>query len=535
MNTKIILRFAAFLFFLFALSIPLYFIWSDLFIQEFDSDVAESVIWAQASLESGSLLNPDFGYTHLLPFGGQFIFVPIVACFGVGIFSLRLGLCIWAVIFSVVLLLFFRIGLRWAIESSFLSSAAVIIILSATELLREIYWAHLVHYNLSVFYLLFSMIFLRFLFEDSSSKRIIGLIGLEASLILGSTNDIAVLLFFSFALLFGILLERFCNRGIRFFLTKENLILLLQVVSGICAGFAIGKIITRNISTVYSDQFTVFSPADEWMENLMRFPNNWLQMFSLLPDADVPFFSSVGIKLMIRIAVAFLVAGLSVRSIFLYSSLKSRLERIFLGVHWFISAAILFVYIFGIIYLNPWRITPMLFTGVMTALIILKHDLTLLADKKPFVQLFAVFSVVSLALYIGIGGVTVFRQSINENFWTGQKTILRILKDNNLTYGYSLDHWFANSITVLTDESIKSREVVIKDGHLAPSFLQSNNSWYSDQPDVEKYFLICLEDDYWSYPEIAEGAIETFRANQERTFRKGQAGFFIFVYDKNLF
>ena len=534
-KVKSVLRIASLLFFLFAMSIPQYFIWSDLFIQEFDADVAESVIWAQASLESRSLLNHDFGYTHLLPFGGQFIFAPIVAKFGVGIFSLRLGLSIWAVIFSVLLLGFFRIALQWKMSESFAAAAVVIIILSASELLREIYWAHVVHYNLAVFYLLLSLIFLRYLFDSSHRKRIIGIIGLEVSLILGSANDIAVLLFFSLALLFGIVLERFLKGGISDIFKKENLILFLEVSFGICAGFILGKLVTRNIPTVYTDQFTVFASADTWMENLLRFPNNWLQMFSTLPDGEVPFFSSVGIKLIIRIAVALVIAGLSLRSLFVYNAIESRLERIFIGVHWFVSAAILFVYIFGIIYLNPWRITPMLFTGILTAVLILKHDLTSLPAKTTTVQLFCVCSAISILLYMGIGGVTVFRQKVNEDFWMGKKSILRTLIDHDLTYGYSLDHWFGNSITVLTDEKIKSREVVIKDGHLEPSFLQSNNHWYVDQPGVERYFLICQEYDYWTYPEIAEGAVETYRVNQERTFRKGEAGFFIFVYDKNLF
>ena len=41
-KVKSVLRIASLLFFLFAMSIPQYFIWSDLFIQEFDADVAES-------------------------------------------------------------------------------------------------------------------------------------------------------------------------------------------------------------------------------------------------------------------------------------------------------------------------------------------------------------------------------------------------------------------------------------------------------------------------------------------------------------
>lgn len=533
-GTKKLCRIIVLILFLFAASIPQFFIWSDLFIQEFDADVAESVIWAQASLESGSLINPDYGYTHLLPFGGQFIFVPIVARFGVGIYSLRLGLSIWAGIFSLLMLGFF-ISLGWDFIWAGFASSIVIIFLSASELLREIFWSHVVHYNLSIFYLFLSIIFLSLFFTGTSRRKAIGLTGLIICLILGSANDIAVMLFFSIALLFGLIMERFLIGGFRNLFTKENILLAALTAAGICAGYFLGELICKNASTSYTDRFTIFAPADQWMDNLLRFPNNWLQMFSSLPETEVPFFSSVGIKLLIRIAVALVIALLSVRSMFIWSALPSRQERILICVHWFISAAILFVYIFGIIYLNPWRITPMLFTGIITALIILKNDFTALAEKKGIVQLLCIGSAAAVILYGGIGAFTVFRQPINDEFWTGKKSILKILMDEKLTYGYSLDHWFANSITVLTDEQIRSREVLIKDGKVSPCFLQSNKNWFSDQPGVEKYFLISQEYDYWKYPEIAEGAIATYRADQERTFRDGKAGFFIFVFDKNLF
>ena len=177
----------------------------------------------------------------------------------------------------------------------------------------------------------------------------------------------------------------------------------------------------------------------------------------------------------------------------------------------------------------------MLFSGVITALILIKHDLSSFTEKKPVIQLFTLCAAASVLLYTGIGSFTVFRQPIDADFWTGPKSILRILEEQDLTYGYSLDHWFGNSITVLTDERIQVREVIWEDGQLSPSPLQSNVHWFTDQPGIEKYFLICQEQDYWQHPSIADGAIAEFRADQERTFRDGKAGFFIFVFDKNLF
>ena len=527
-------KIAACLLFLFACGIIQYFIWSDLFIQEFDADVAENVIWAQASVESGKLINPDFYYNQMLPFGGNMIFIPIVQHYGVSLFSLRLGMSIWSGLFALVLAGFF-FSLEWNFSVSMFSAAVILMFLSGTEKLREIFWTHVVHYNLSLFYLLLALIFLSGMFRKKRKQRIFSLIGFELCLIFGSANDIAVVLFFSVCILCGIILERFLCEGLPGLFAKHNLILISEIILGILLGFLLGRILTSDSSTAYIDNFSVFSSADQWMSNLMEFPNNWFSMFTNLPDDTVPFFSSVGIKLLIRIFAALLIFSLSFRSLAIWRFIGSRSERIFICCHWFICAAILFFYIFGIISAMSWRIIPMFFTSLVVSLIILKHDISHFSETLPGIQLLDIGAVSSILLYAGICSFTVFHQSINTDIWFGQGGVLKTLADYGLTYGYNLDYWFANSITVLTDERIKVREVILKDGKLSPSYHQSNIHWYDDQPDTDRYFLVCQEDEFWYHPEFADGAVATYRATQERTFIKGSAGFFIFVYDKNIF
>ena len=525
---------AACLLFLFACGIIQYFIWSDLFIQEFDADVAENVIWAQASVESGRLLNPNFYYTQILPFGGNLIFTPIVRHYGVNLFSLRLGMSIWSGLFALVLAGFF-LCLKWNLPASFFSAAFILMFLSGTEKLREIFWTHVVHYNLSLFYLMLAFIFLSGMIHPDRKRRMFSLIGFELCLILGSANNIAVVLFFSVCILCGIILERFLLEGLPLLLNKENLILFAESAAGVLIGLLLGRILAADASTAYIDNYSVFSSADRWMSNLLAFPNNWFSMFTNLPENIVPFFSSVGIKLLLRILAALLIFGLSWRTLSLWHSIGSRLERIFICCHWFICAVTLFFYVFGVISSSPWRIIPMFFTSLAAVLIILKHDLSHLTETGPEIQLLDFGTLLSIFLYAGICSFTVFHQNANTDLWFGQDRILKTLADHGLRYGYNLDYWFANSITVLTEERIKVREVILKDGKLSPSYHQSNIQWYEDQPDVDRYFLVCQEDEFWYHPEFAEGAVETYRATQERTFTKGPVGFFIFVYDMNIF
>ena len=520
--------------FIFGLSIAQYFIWSDLFVQEFDADVAESVIWAQAAVESGKLVNPDFYYTHLLPFGGQIIFIPIVRHFGVTLYALRLGMSICSALFGLVLAGFFY-ALGWEFPGALTSAGLMLLFLSGTKRLRDIFWSHVVHYNLSLFYLLTAFIFLSLLLRKDRKKHLIGLIGLEVSLILGTTNDIAVVLFFPITLFCAAALEQFLDGGIRGFFRKEKITFLAEIAGGIIAGFVLRYILTAHASTAYAEIFSNLSPAESWTSNLSMFLRHWVSMFTVLPEQQVPIFSSVGIKLMIRIVLALLVIAVSVRSFFVYRTVSSRPERMFLCAHWVICAEILFFFVFGVISNMNWRIIPMFFTSLVTALIILKADFSSFSDRGPAAQLLDLGTALFTAVYAAICCVTVFHQSISTASWFGQKTILKTLADHSLTYGYNLDYWFGNSITVLTDDRIKVREVILRNGKLSPSYHQSNIHWYEDQPGIDRYFLVCQEDEYWAHPEFAEGAIEIYRADQERTFVDGEVGFFIFVYDHNIF
>ncbi len=534
-GASIIFSVISLLLFLFACGIVQYFIWSDLFVQEFDADVAENVIWAQAAIESGKLVNPDFYYTHLLPFGGQLVFIPVVQHFGVTLYALRLGMSICSALFALVLAVFF-LSLDWGFPFSFFSAAVILMFLSGTSKLRDIFWSHVVHYNLPLFYLLLAFIFLSLMLRSGKKRSVAGLIGFEICLVLGSANDVAVFLFFSAALFCGMVLECFLRGGIQVFLKKDNLDLMIKTLAGIVTGFILGKVLTANASTAYAEMFSQYSAADEWVGNLLAFPNNWFTMFTTLPEENIPFFSSVGIKLLIRLAAALFIALLSVRSFFVFSRVRSQLERTFFCVHWFISAAILFFYVFGVISSTSWRIIPMFFTSLVTVLIVLKNDFHELKSRIPAIQLADLGTAVSMLLYAGICSVTVFHQSISTDLWFGQGTILKTLADHSLSYGYNLDYWFTNSITVLTDERIRVREVILRnDDYLIPSYHQSNIHWYEDQPDVDRYFLICQEDEFWRHPEFAEGAVETYRATQNRTFYEGPAGFFIFVYENNIF
>jgi hypothetical protein len=85
---------------LFATALVLYFI---IFVSKgyYHADCTDTILWAEAVLDGGALMNEDFYYACLLPFGGHLLMVPFVAMFGVSMKAQIIGMSIFAVLFAV--------------------------------------------------------------------------------------------------------------------------------------------------------------------------------------------------------------------------------------------------------------------------------------------------------------------------------------------------------------------------------------------------------------------------------------------------
>ena len=65
----------------------------------YHSDCTDTILWAQASYDAKALMNPEFAYAGLLPFGGQLLMLPFVALFGVGMKAQIAGMVVFSVLF----------------------------------------------------------------------------------------------------------------------------------------------------------------------------------------------------------------------------------------------------------------------------------------------------------------------------------------------------------------------------------------------------------------------------------------------------
>ena len=105
---------------------------------EFNADFTDTILWANASVESGKFYNPDYWYAYFLPFSGIPIMIPIVAVFGLTYFSHQLGMTVFLIIFAISLVLFMRAcGLKTS--ETFALSGLVLIFMCTSSITRMIF------------------------------------------------------------------------------------------------------------------------------------------------------------------------------------------------------------------------------------------------------------------------------------------------------------------------------------------------------------------------------------------------------------
>ncbi len=508
-----------------ALFTVIHFIWSDLFIAEFDSDNAETVIWARATLETGLLVDPDFReYLTLIPVSGNLFFAPFVQIFGVGITALRAGYTVLAVVFPALLLLALRALLpSWNL--AMIGGGLIILFTTATATLRSIIWAHTVYYGLSIFCILMCIgslaLYLR-------GKRTVGGILFFLSALFGSINGNAVLLYTALPLTAAIFLESVNQKKPFEGFMKGPLLLLGAAI--VCGG-VLNAVICSGISTSYLDCYTQITQASQWVENLSLLPERWLEVFFDLPETNVPVMSSVGIKLVLRLGTALVLSVLPFFSFAVLKETESRLTRIVILYHWILCVLLLFFFVFGTISNSCSRLIPLWFS----CLIVDWLTMVWMLKEKGILQTVGAASVCLMLIFVGMAVVSVARKPADLSIWYGNDSIYNILETHGLTHGYSTDYWYTNSITVLSESRINVLGVKVTNDGFTIANYQNKGSWYKETPIEEKTFLICWERELLrQYPWLEDDAVEVLRATQYTPHYGCTDGFFILVYDRDV-
>ena len=74
--------------FAFAAICVMKWMWGGIFLEEFHSDTADILFWADAAYNGNGIAGKDFHYGYFIPFGGQLLIEPFIALWGLGVKAL---------------------------------------------------------------------------------------------------------------------------------------------------------------------------------------------------------------------------------------------------------------------------------------------------------------------------------------------------------------------------------------------------------------------------------------------------------------
>ncbi len=464
----------------------------------FHSDCADSLFWANATVESGKVLDPDFGYAAILPFGSSLWMVPLIQIFGFGMQAQLISMCIFAVLF-VGALYFLGRSMDWSRTWSAATAMVVSFALSQSDKLREIMWGHTIYYSLG----LLGMFLLLGLVARAWRTQRKGMFwlwsGLAALLCAGlATDGFQVLALTAVPVLGAVVAERFFDNGSKL-LSRENrkpLFVTVLCVLGMAAGVILLSLFTKGgkIGAGYATAYSNYSPMREWQSHVLGFLQQFLDLLGISVEEGTPLASLKSLVVAIRLFATLLILVAPLLLLASYRKISDRATRLLSLAHLFMSMILLFGYICGSLSSANWRLTPLLGSGVLTTVAWLRSLSKSygMVGKRVCVLLLALLVVFSGVAAVQIADMEADYGRDNELF-----TLIQAMRDHNCGYGYAT-FWNAGAVTVLSEGEVTLRNVTVNNTGMYPYHYQSNKNWFTDAAPGERYAVVLSNYEWYS-------------------------------------
>lgn len=477
----------------FALALVLYFI---IFISKgfYHSDCSDTILWAQAMLDGKSIINPDFQYAALLPFGGQLIIAPFVAIFGYGMKAQLMGMVAFTLLFTFALVYFCKsanLNYRWIS----VTTAFVLLTLCSSEKLREIFWCHIIYYSLGVFFLLLGL-GLVFNIIKKDKFPITLYIVLIIWTVLCSINGSQSLTLYTLPVMGALIAERFFDTETPFFSRKNARygLIIIGFIVAIVIGLFLSKIIIGDVTAVYQDAYSKFDKSDNWTNNLLKLLPAILTLCGASPVSNTPIFSFDGILILLRIICIAIVMITPFIMLAMYKKITDKFYRLTLLCHLMLTGLLLLGWIFGLLHAANWRLSPLVVTSSILTIMFIKW---ILKEGKNIRYSALLLIPVSIMFMLFTLDISKAEETHQTNANLKLQAVSEYLQNSNLEYGYAT-FWNSNAITLFTDSEVKLRSIKQNNGKLEVMLYQTNINWYNDNSYTE-YFLLLSKSEYSLY------------------------------------
>lgn len=465
----------------------------------FHSDCADSILWANATVESGKILSEDFHYAALLPFGASLWMVPVVAAFGLSMRAQIFSMSVFAILFVAVLVFFFR-SMRWSWKGTAAAAFAVSMILSGSEKLREIMWEHTIYYSLGILlmFLLLGLLFrvLNSPFEKGKRAGFVVWSLLFFAVCIGCGTDSFQMLMLTVVPVLGGLVLYAVFDGETPLFSKRNgrkYVAAGLMAAGSLVGLLVLAILTNfgEITASYENAYSLWSAVSEWWKNAEKF---FEQYFSLLGigTAGGALFSLSSLVTIVKLIGALLLLALPVLLLCRYPKIRDPYTKMALLAHWVLTAVIFFGYICGMLSAASWRLVPFVGSAIVTSFLCVRH----LAGESGTVgkRLGICFAAVLIAFSL-VNARTVASIPANTGSDDPIYTVMDKLEERGLDYGYA-SFWNAGRMTLLSEGEILVRNININESGVTPNLYQTSDRWYEGVEGKEYYFFLLTTTEY---------------------------------------
>lgn len=489
----------------------------------YHSDCTDTIMWAQAAWDAKALMNPDFGYACLLPFGGQLLMLPFVALFGVGMKAQIIGMTLFCLIFSAAVIWLFRV-FDWNWSWVAVATSAVLLLCSSSEKMREIFWGHIIYYSLGLLFLFVGLaLVLRLLESEKICWKRLSVFFIWTSLC--SMNGVQSLTIYGLPLLAAMVAERFFDFK-KSFSWKENKSRYTAIIAMILAfavGSLLGTLANGSIVAGYAEGYSGFSDMSEWMDNLMCILPEFFSLIGVEPTYEMLLYSKDGILNLLKVIFGLVLCIVPIIMAILYKKFESLSYRLMIWVHFALAALIGLGWIVGELNSANWRLIPVVISSVILCVLFV-HWIFYQTNCKRLLLVIVLPTLLVLS-NVGMELVSMERQTATNR---GLQELAEFLEEENLEYGYAT-FWYANIITMMSDSKVEVRNISLgQEGYEIRTY-QSNVEWYDKQNGYKEFFVIMTEREYQEFYMNPECPYPV--ADEELEYN----GYHILIYAMNIF
>ena len=391
-------------------------------------DYIEGVFWAEATLKSKSLINPDYVYYYIVPFGSNIMMAPFVALFGTTMLANQLGMIVYLIVYLAVI---FRLS-----GSLYSQMKHRLVFCCVTSLFIFTYIGdNLLHHMLS-----YGIGFVCFLGELSclidirngkNEKRSLILAGILA--LWAASNGVVTAALSTVPVMAGLIWTKYRSGTL---LKKDSLKTVLMFTGLTALGIILYKICDMKAISLdmYEARF-LMADAEQLITNLTHgLFLEYLRIFYFNPPA-IPVFTLNGIFYLVKLLFA---SSVIILPVWLY--VKGRKEGYDFSDHedrCFIAAASFTMILISLAqYVVFRRVTQRyLFNGILCVFLLLA---VLFTDRLEKTGKMTGVYVLFLFVLMYTGKMLVFTYPESRQNEAVYRETYKYLKEKNLTYGYTV-------------------------------------------------------------------------------------------------